>query len=119
MPSYSDITDYDELIDVGDNFNPSTGVFTVGNKEEDEGTYVFLFSGHKNGDHGKEGWIEVYKNGGYVQWNLETDASNSLRMNDIMLFNLKKGDEIKLYNYYYDSIEVWSIYPFTFTGYKV
>ena len=58
-PGY--ITNYDELIDVGNNFNPSTGVFTVGNKEEDEGTYVFLFSGRKWS--GKDGHIKVYKNG--------------------------------------------------------
>jgi len=113
------ITDYDELIDVGNNFNPSTGVFTVGNKEEDQGTYVFLFSGYKIGGNGKKGRILVYKNGIQVQYNYETDASHSLQMNDIMSFNLKKGDEIKLYNDYDDSIYVSSVDPFTFTGYKI
>jgi len=115
-----DIKGYDELIDIGNNFNPSTGVFIVGNKEEDEGTYVFFFSGHKDGYHGKEGYIDVYKNGNWVQRNYETDASHSLRMNDIMSFILKKGDEIKLVNNKDDSIYVDSDYrPFTFTGYKV
>ena len=118
MPA-GDIKDYDELIDVGDNFNPSTGVFTVGNKEEDEGTYVFLFSGFKGSNYGKEGWIEVYKNGNRVQYNYESDASHSTQMNDIMSINLKRGDEIKLNNYYDDSIYVDSIRPFIFTGYKI
>ena len=114
-----DITGYDELIDVGNNFNPSTGVFTVGNKEEDEGTYVFQFSGYKSGEHGKKGRILVYKNGNFVQDIDETDTSHWLRMNDIMSFNLEKGDEIKLWNYVDDSIYIDSHYPFTFTGYKV
>ena len=118
MP-YGDITGYDELIDVGDNFNPSTGVFTVGDKEEDEGTYIFLFSGYKNGSEGKYGEIDVYKNGNLVQWNQESDVSHDLQTNCIMSFNLKKGDEIKLYNVYDDSIVVSSYHPFTFTGYKV
>ena len=114
-----DITGYEELIDVGNNFNPSTGVFTVGNKEEDEGTYVFFFSGRKSGTYGKIGHIMVYKNGNAVQYNWESDASHDLQMNDIMSFNLKKGDEIKLNNYYADSIYVSGLYPFTFTGYKL
>ena len=114
-----DITDYDELIDVGDHFNPSTGVFTVGNKEEDEGTYVFLFSGPKSGSNGKKGRISVFKNGNEVQSNYESDASQFLLMNSIMSINLKKGDEIKLYNWNADSIYVRSDYPFTFTGYKI
>jgi len=114
-----DITGYDELIDVGNNFNPSTGVFTVGNKEEDEGTYVFLFSGRKDAS-GKEGYIKVYKNGIQVQYNYESDASHVLQMNDIMSFNLEKGDRIKLHNSWSDSIYVQSDYhPFTFTGYKI
>jgi len=76
--------------------------------------------GHKDGYHGKEGYIDVYKNGNWVQRNYETDASHSLRMNDIMSFILKKGDEIKLVNNKDDSIYVDSDYrPFTFTGYKV
>ena len=114
-----DIKDYDELIDVGNNFNPSTGVFTVGNKEEDEGTYVFLFSGHKIGTQGDWARIWVYKNGDLVQDNTESDTS-ILQMNHIMSFNLKKGDQIKLYNVY-DSIMVdsYNHFAFTFTGYKV
>ena len=118
MPA-GDIKDYDELIDVGNNFNPSTGVFTVGDKEEDDGTYVFLFSVRKSGSYGKEGRIRVYKNGNLVQENYETDTSHFLQMNDIMSFNLEKGDEIKLYNWNDDSIHVSSVNPFTFTGYKV
>ena len=118
MP-YGDIKGYDELIDVGNNFNPSTGVFTVGNKEEDEGTYVFHFSGKKSGFNGKEGYIKVFKNDIYVQYNSETDASHSLQINHIMSFNLKKEDQIKLYNYNADSIYVDSNVPFTFTGYKI
>jgi len=111
-----DITGYDELIDVGNNFNPSTGVFTV----EDEGTYVFLYSGRKNGDNGQEGRIYVYKNGNTViQYDSEQDASHYLQMNSITASNLKKGDEIKLWNYFDDSIYVSSSRPFTFTGYKI
>jgi len=113
------ITGYNELIDVGNNFNPSTGYFTVGDKEEDEGTYVFLFSGRKDGDYGKDGWIDVYKNGNFVQRNQESDASHDLQMNDIMSFNLKVRDQINLENRYDDSIYVASYLPFTFTGYKV
>ena len=118
MPE-GDIKGYNELIDVGNNFNPSTGVFTVGNKEEDEGTYVFHFSGLKSGTYGKDGYIKVYKNGIFVQQNYEEDTSHDLQMNHIMSFNLKKGDEIKLYNRYDYAIFVTSQNPFTFTGYKI
>jgi len=114
-----DITDYNELIDVDDNFNPSTGVFTVGNKEEDEGTYVFHLSGYKEGEYGKNGDIKVYINGfDNYQYTYESDTSHSLQMNDIMSFNLKKGDEIKLHNDVDNSIWVSFYRPFTFTGYK-
>ena len=104
---------------MGDNFNPSTGVFTVGNKEEYEGTYVFLFSGVKSEGYRKEALIKVYKNGNEVQYNFESDASHHLQVNSIVSFNLKKEDQIKLYNYNADSIYVDSNVPFTFTGYKI
>ena len=116
-----DIKNYDELIDVVNNFNPSTGVFTVGNKE-DEGDYFFLFSGSKDGDYGKEGWIKVYKNG-IVQHNWDNFKAPHFgihQMNSIISFEaLKKGDEIKLNNFYDDSIYVNSVIPFLFTGYKM
>ena len=114
-----DITDYDELIDVANNFNPSTGVFTVGNQEEDKGTYVFLFSGHKSRYYGKKGSIQFHKNGVCVQATSETDDSHDLHIDNIMSINLDKGDQIKLYNYYDASIYVNYEYPFTFTGFKV
>ena len=114
-----DIKGYDELIDVGNNFNPSTGVFTVGNKEEEEGTYVFLFSGRKDSFYGKAGDIDVYKNGNWVQSNYESDVSHDLEMNSMVSFNLKRGDEIWLNNGRYYSIEVGSTKPLTFIGYKL
>ena len=114
-----DIKGYNELIDVGNNFNPSTGVFKVGNKEEDVGTYVFFYSGRKSGYEGQYGDIFVKKNGQTVQSNYEDLANYHLQMNGILSFNLKKGDEIKLHNRHDNSIFVpWSK-PFTFTGYKI
>jgi len=115
-----DIKDYDELIDVGDNFNPSTGVFTVGSNEEDEGTYVFQYSCYKNGDSGMEGHIYVMNNiEGIVQGFYEEDRS-SLQMNGISSFNLKSGSQINLYNVQFgESIFVANGYPFIFTGFKI
>ena len=138
MP-HGDITDYDELIDVGDNFNPSTGVFTVGKKQEDEGTYVFLLSGRKNGAgknrDGKRrrivGDIRVKKalteNCGNkcgklfdtVQNIFEKDTSNTIQLSSMVSVNLKQGDQIKLYNSKDDSIYIGPGTPFTLTGYKV
>merc|ERR1719270_740502 len=66
LPS-GDIKYYDELIDVGNNFNPSTGVFTVG--EEEEGTYVFLYSGRVEDDLEGGGEIDVLKNDWMAQDN--------------------------------------------------
>ena len=118
-----DITHYDEQIDVGDNFNPSTGTFTVGNKKEDEGTYVFFYHGHNAGWKNAKitlffnSTINNYKSTNHHFTN-EEDTSNSLAINAIVSMNLRKGDVIWLHNHH-DNIYASSPVPFTFTGYKI
>merc|ERR1712018_633156 len=91
-----DITDFTELIDIGNIFDPQTGRLTI----KDEGMYSLIVSGFKNRNHGNIGLIYVYKNHDLVQ-------------------RIYEGDKEKLYNYYDESIYVNGDYPFTFTGYKI
>ena len=118
MPD-GDITDFTELADVGAIFNPTTGRLTI-NDEQQEGNYVLHVSAYTIRAFGKEGWISVYKNQEEVQQIYESDKGNDLMMNAVITLHLQKGDEVKLYNYYDESIAVFSSYhPFTFTGYKI
>merc|ERR1712012_1480469 len=110
-----DITDFTELIDIGNIFDPQTGRLTI----KDEGMYSLIVSGFKNRNHGNIGLIYVYKNHDLVQRIYEGDKENFLMMNVVFTLHLQKGDEVKLYNYYDESIYVNSDYPFTFTGYKI
>ena len=84
-----------------------------------EGFYVIYVSAYKHKSCGTQGDIQVYKNGGLVQSIYESDAENYHMMNAVFTLHLQKGDEVKLYNYYDDSIYVRGDYPFTFTGYKI
>ena len=120
---------YTEQIDVRDQFNPSTGVFDVGYKEEDQGTYVFFFSAYKwknvmtdiHDSHFQ--YIEIHKNGKAIQktWeqapNSENNGSNTIGM---VTVNLKIGDKINLWNDAEEQIYVRNNdYPLTFMGYKI
>lgn len=118
---------YTEQIDVRDQFNPSTGVFDVGYKEEDQGTYAFFFSAYKylNNDihdsHSQS--IEIHKNGENIQttWeqapNSKNYGSNTIGM---VTVNLKIGDKINLWNDADEQIYVRNnYYPLTFMGYKI
>merc|ERR1712012_1455820 len=110
-----DITGFTELIDVGDIFDPQTGRLTI----KDEGKYTLIVSANKNGYFGKQGEIFVYKNQDLVQQIYEGDEENYSMMNVVVTLHLQKGDEVKLYNIYDESIYVNSYVPFTFTGYKI
>lgn len=121
----------DVLIDVGDHFTESTGVYKVGSGPEDEGTYIFSYSGHKGGDKEEQASIRVYQNEQeVVQYNyfslenpyidtINLDNFRYLQMNAMVSLKLKAKDTIKLYNGYGDSIFVDGEHPFTFIGYKV
>ena len=120
------ITDFTELVDVGNNFDPKTGIFTI--KEEDqEGNYIFHINAYKEGDGwlhidegtGEIGVIFVYKNQEHVHSIYEQDARNSLKMNSVFTLHLKKGDEVRLKNEYSRSVFITVVDPFTFTGYKI
>jgi len=113
-----DITNFTELVDVGDIFNPTTGRLTI-NDEQQEGTYKVSVSAYKSGAYGKEGLIKVYKNQDCVNWIYESDEENYLMMNAVVTLHLQKDDEVKLYNKHDTSIGTYIYHPFTFTGYKI
>merc|ERR1719245_897713 len=116
--SRGDITDFTELVDVGDFFNPTTGRLSI-NEDSLEGKYLFYVSAFKSGIRGKVGMIEVYKNQEVVHRIYESDGGNYLMMNSVFTLHLQKGDEVRLYNVYEGSIDVDGGFPFTFTGYKI
>ena len=70
--SYAYITDYTELVDVGNNFDPKTGVFKINDKDQ-EGYYVFHINGYRDNKKGKNGSIMVYKNSNWIQGISEGD----------------------------------------------
>ena len=117
MP-YGDITGFTEFIDIGNNFDPHTGRFTIKDIQQ-SGLYTFHISAWKMDIHGKEGEIKVYKNEEDVQHIYENDAEHSLMMNSVFTLRLFEGDEVKLVNGNDESIYVTSLIPFTFTGYKI
>ena len=106
------------MVDVGDNFDPKTGRFTI-KDEQQNGNYIFQISGFKSGRRGKEGVIEVLKNNDSIQHIFEEDEQNSLMLKSVFTLHLRKGDEVKLHNNNDESIYVNSYNPFTFTGYKI
>ena len=111
------ITGYQRLIDVAGNFDTSSGIFTVGNKDEETGIYTFFYAGWKNP--GYLGAITVSKNDEIIQLNMEDDREHTLQINGMFSLNLEKGDKVKLSNQFAGSIDIRKTRPFTFTGYKV
>ena len=111
------ITDFTELIDVNNNFNPVTGAFIL-NEDDEEGVYIFAASAYKSRVNGNKGLIAFYKNNKYVRQIFEADVDNALTMNIVFAILLKKGDEVRLANFFARSIYAGS-HPFTFTGYKI
>merc|ERR1719245_1151559 len=63
------ITDFTELVDIGNIFDPQTGRLTI----KDEGIYTLIVSAYKNGGHGNRGLIYVYKNQEQVQHIYESE----------------------------------------------
>jgi len=116
--SVGDITNFTELVDVGDIFNPTTGRLKI-NEDSLEGKYVFYVSARKGKNYEKKGMITVYRNQEDVLEIYESDEGNDLMFNVVFTLHLQKGDEVKLYNHYDESIYVNSVIPFTFTGYKI
>jgi len=116
--SVGDITNFTELVDVGDIFNPTTGRLSI-KEDSQEGKYVFYVSAYKSGIYGNQGDIEVYKNQDLVQDIYESDEGNDLIMNSVFTLHLQKDDEVKLYNEADESINVYRYNPLTFTGYKI
>ena len=115
-----DITNFTELIDSGNIFDPKTGRLTI-KDEQQNGIYVFQISALKSAPYGKSrrGLIVIYKNQDLSQQIYESDGENASMMNSLFTFHLKKGDEVKLRNAYDESIEINPSAPFTFTGYKI
>jgi len=125
--SVGDITNFTELVDVGDIFNPTTGRLTI-NEDSLEGKYEFQVNAYKVGEFhspiygkivGKEGEIIVYKNQKCVQVIFEQDEGHFLMMNAVFTLHLQKGDEVKLENKSLKSIFVDRVAPLTFTGHKI
>ena len=119
MPS-GDITGFNELVDVGDIFNPTTGRLSI-NDEQQEGKYVLHINAYKSRNNRNRGKIWVYKNQSLVQLIVEEDVENDSMMNTVLTLHLQKGDEVKLKNDLCcdKSIYVEYKYPLTFTGYKI
>ena len=113
-----DITDFTELTDVNNNFNPRTGVFTI-NKNSEKGYYKFYVTGRKSGQNKKEGKIYVYKNKDKVQEIYDSDPDNWSMLSSIFTIHLKKGDEVKLQNQQSDSVYYNKDVSFTFSGNKI
>ena len=109
------ITNYIELIDVANNFNPNTGVFTVGYGQD--GTYVFYYSGPKGNK--KTATLNVYKNKNSIQNNHVSFTTHRLQFNGMVTVKLRKGDYIRLHNAQNNALGAAGIYPFTFTGYLI
>merc|ERR1719245_45713 len=109
------ITDFTELVDSGEIFNPTTGRLIT----NEEGDFLLHITAYKSGTYGKGGEIKVYKNQDVLQYIFETDEENRLMMNTELIVHLQKGDEVKLYNDNDESILVRRVYPLTFTGYKI
>jgi len=116
--SFGEITDFTELVDMGDIFNPTTGRLSI-NEDSLEGKYVFYVSARKENHYENKMLIRVYKNQDLVQSIYESDEGNDLMMNSVFTLHLQKGDEVKLDNRYDESIFVYSYKPLTFTGYKI
>ena len=112
---------YDELIDVADNFNPSTGVFTVGDKDDDSGSYVFLFSARRT-EPGSRSYLDqiyIQKNGLDVYHSTD-NSDNETEINGMVTVNLEKGDEIQLkIGQKYTTFFVANDTPLSFMGYKI
>ena len=109
------ITGYDELVDIGSNFDPNAGIFT----SPDEATYVFIVDSQKSAQHQKYGALWISKNGDHIQDVWEKDAEHALHLNGLVALTLSKGDQVNVYNVLADSVEVYRDGPFTFFGYQV
>ena len=109
------ITGYDELNDVGSNFDPETGIFT----SPDEATYVFMVDSQKSAQYQKYGAIWISLNGDHVQDVWERDREHSLHLNGLVALKLKKGDEVNAQIAVADAVEVYRDGPFTLIGYQV
>jgi len=112
-----DITNFTEIIDVGNNFDPMTGVFAI-NEDKEEGVYKFQISVFKDGRGKSEGLIIVLKNQDWAYSIYDWDNTNSYMMNSVFTLHLQKGDNVELRNGNSDSIAVIDT-PLTFTGYKI
>merc|ERR1712136_303476 len=77
---FEDITDFTELVDVGDIFNPTTGRLKI-NEDSLEGKYVFYVSARKGKNYEKKGMITVYRNQENVLEIYESDEGNELMFN--------------------------------------
>jgi len=116
--SFGEITDFTELVDMGDIFNPTTGRLSI-NEDSLEGKYVFYVSARKENHYENKMLIRVYKKQELVLEIYESDEGNDYMINSVFTLHLKKGDVVQLYNQYDGSIYVNSVIPFTFTGYKI
>jgi len=130
------IKKFTESIDVNNNFDPTTGVFTVSN-DGDAGVYVFQVSGRKEGTHPRCGpmdpgcdpndpfvpgpmvAINVEKNNDFMLQIQETKTDRRTMINSLFTLSLKKGDKVRLWNVKHQSVQHGRGSPFTFTGHKI
>jgi len=108
------VEDYNELLDVGSNFDPYSGYFTV---PEDNSIFVFFVDADKP-DNLKEDEVNIMikVNGAVVQHFWENDEENGTHIAGLVGLRLNKGDRVNVENYFPDSIMAKATYPFTFMG---
>lgn len=95
---------------VGNNFNPSTGIFTVPRN----GVYSFVIDGVIANAYD---YVYLYVNGQkYRNFHVQRSDSAFAGLNGITSAELGEGDEVKLHNDYGDRLRVGPTYPFTFMG---
>ena len=105
-----DIKGYDELVDLADNFDPTSGIFIVGNSNDDSGVYILLYNGTKTANSKVEP-INVYDNDDLVIMFYEEDAMVKL--------TLGKGDKVYLKCWQANTIPIGEHKAFFFTGWKI
>ena len=113
-----DITNFTELIDVNNNFDPVTGIFSV-KEDGEEGVYTFDVTCRKYGNNETKAWIEIFKNQDVQNIFAEEDVEHYGIMSFVFTLHLQKGDEVTLNNKLADSVYVGGFHPFAFNGNKI
>ena len=115
IPGGSVITFDEKVIDHSNSFIIEEGKFIV----PSSGNYLFFFNSDAVNTGGSV--VEVCLNGVTDYYFYETNGDSSTRAhqhNFMFTSKLVKGDELWLYNVYFNTLVNYAYYPMTFVGYK-